>query len=158
MVVQAFSGTTWSGYAPTKQYINRKKQVATDLTGAEYADFIQKVLRRFRRESSSKQRKLIFVWDRDPAHGSREVKQLLAGTGVQVEILPPRSPDLDPLDYAVFGHSKNWLARGGIADWDQRCTAFVKHLESLDAKRQVAGYTRRLLQVVAARGGHIARG
>lgn len=157
MVVQAISGTTWSGYTPTKQYVTRQGKLATGLTGAEYADFIKRVLSRFSRGARSKQHKLIFVWDRDPSHVSREVKELLSGTGVQVELLPPRSPDLDPLDYAVFAHSKNWLERTGLADWDQRCSAFVKRLEGLDVSKQIAGFKERLLNVVAAGGGHIER-
>lgn len=154
-MVQPISGTTWAAYKPAKLYETKQHKPATALTGAEYSDFIRRVFHEIRRSPKPKGRQLIFIHDRSTAHQTSQVKQQFPGTEVQVQLLPPRSPDLDPLDYAVFAHSKNWLKKQNIKDWDQRCGELVKHLKGLDPVIQTAGYRRRLQKVIQAEGGHI---
>src|SRR3569833_2646539 len=75
------------------------------------------------------------------------VTQYLQAPGHMVMLLPPRSPDLAPLDYAVFGHSKTWQQQhlsSAKYSWGERCTAFVKHLEQIDPVRQIGHYMSRL--------------
>lgn len=73
-------------------------------------------------------------------------------------MLPPRSPDLDPLDYCVFGHCKLSVGRRdtiNLLGFTRKCTALIQRLESLDAKVQTAGFKSRLKRVIDAKGGHI---
>ena len=151
------TGTTCPTLMPTKQYNTKKGDTATSMTSAEYVDVLEGIFR-----TTSGMRRLpkpaIFFHDRDPSHLPDEVAQVIRDHGMQPELLPPRSPDLDPLDYAVFGHSKRWWRRNFPpvgSSWDVRCAAFVKHLEGLDPSVQVAHYVSRLHRVVDEEGGHI---
>lgn len=157
MVVRPLSGTTWSKFKPAKQYVTKQRKAAASLTSAEYVDFLISVVGQI---SRSTKKAMIIVHDRDPTHLSSDVVQLVVGKGLKLMVLPPRSPDLNPLDYAVFSNSKAWLERnrpGERWDWDSRCTAFVQHIQKINPAAQVAGYVKRLEAVVAASGGHIER-
>ena len=153
-VVKGLTGTTCADYKPQQQYHTKAGKPAHGITQDEYMDFIRGVLAAHTRRRAS----VIWVHDRDPSHRTPQVQRLLESEGQQVMLLPPRSPDLDPLDYAVFAHSKGWLERNmppSRCSWEQRCKAFVQHLEQLDPQRQVEGYIKRLEMVVAEEGGHI---
>ena len=99
--VKAVSGTTCPDLKPEKQYTTKAskgKKIATSMTEAEYLDFIHDVLDRLPRRHG----RVIWVHDRDSAHRGPAVAQLFRERSVTLMTLPPRSPDLDPLDYAVF--------------------------------------------------------
>lgn len=155
--IKGLSGTTCPEFKPDRSYFTKQSKgtkVATSMTTEEYARFASEVLDLLKKKKLS----AIWVHDRDPAHLSKAVPQLIEAQGHKVMVLPPRSPDLDPLDYAVFGHSKRWLDqvnRAPHVSWEARCTAFFDHLRQLDPSRQVAGYPKRLLMVIQEKGGHI---
>ena len=74
---------------------------------------------------------------------------------------PPNSPDLNPVDYAVWGslqemvyHRKTFtsvqeLKRAIVTAWQQLSQAF------LDRSRPIGEWRRRLENVVQCNGGHI---
>ena len=73
-------------------------------------------------------------------------------------MLPPRSPDLDPLDYAVFGQAKRIMETPrptSLESFNEACLKIIAKLQGMDAEVQTAGFRARLEMVVAARGGHI---
>jgi len=69
--------------------------------------------------------------------------------------LPPRSPDLMPLDYAVFPNSKRLVEKIQPSNWDIRCTTLVNQMLSLKPDLLVRGYVGRLKKVLDAQGWHI---
>lgn len=154
--VKALTGTTCASLKPSKTYytkVSKLTEKATDLTGAEYMDFMSVILQQLKEQG----RTVIWVHDRTKAHLGVEVTQQLKDQGHTVMVLPPRSPDLDPLDYAVFGNSKLWLQRNATVQkmsWDDQCTAFVEHLEDLNPSTQLAGFKKRLEMVIQEEGGH----
>ena len=155
VVVRTLSGTTWSGHMPTRQYLTRKGKAATALSAEEYMDLLGSIFKQVTRTATRKAGHLIFVHDRDPAHRTPEAERLIEDRGMLLKMLPPRSPDLMPLDYAVFPNSKRWLEKNKPADWDERCEKMVQHLKQLKPRVLVRGYTNRLKKVVEAKGGHI---
>ena len=153
-IVKGLSGTTCAEFRPSKHYQTKAGKPATSLTSAEYLDFIKEVLSQLKPHRES----IIWVHDRDPSHRTHAVTQYLESQGHKVMLLPPRSPDLDPLDYAVFGHAKAWLERtmpSSMSSWEQRCSAFVKHLQGISPQKQVEHYIQRLELVLEENGGHI---
>ena len=155
VLVQPFSGTTYAKYRAKKEYHTKKGAKAESLTSEEYVDILARIKRVLRRSHRNKKRHAYLIHDRDPAHLTEEAAQEVEGTGIQLMTLPPRSPDLDPLNYAVFAHSKTWLKRQNLPDWDNRCEIYIEHLKHLDPVTQTAGYRARLKKVIAAKGGHI---
>jgi hypothetical protein len=91
---------------------------------------------------------------REPARMGtcREVNELCKANVFDLHILPPRSPYLEALDYAVFGHSKRWLAKRKARS-DDRCAASVDHLQALNPTVQTKGFKRRLQALQQAKGG-----
>jgi hypothetical protein len=147
------TGTHCTGFEPTKAHTTRSGQAATSLTGAEYKEFIKEVCELLKGRGP-----MIWVHDRDPAHTSDGVSDLLTSLGHVEMLLPPRSPDLDPLDYAVFGGAKAWLDRERpvlACAWKERCMAFYDHLTHLQPSKLVGHYQDRLEMVVHEHGGHI---
>lgn len=155
--VRPLTGTTCASLKPAKQYYTKASKgnkIATSMTQAEYMDFAAEVLELLKEKGC----KVIWVHDRDRAHLGEAATQQIQDQGHKVMVLPPRSPDLDPLDYAVFGHSKLWLERNeGVRKlvWDDKCSAFIDHIKRLDPGRQMAGLKKRLEMVIQENGGHI---
>lgn len=150
--VQALTGTTAKRLKPGARYATQAGHRAKGLTSTEYEAFMQRVLGCVRRRG-----KHYIVHDRDPSHRGAGGRKLVEGAGHHLILLPPRSPDLDPLDYAVFDNAKKWLARekpAGMVRWERRCDAFVHHLQRLDPMKVVGNYVQRLQKVIAAQGGH----
>jgi hypothetical protein len=88
----------------------------------------------------------------------RAVTELLEAQGHKIMLLPPCSPDLDSLAYAVFGHTKAWQERAKPStkvSLGERCAAFVKHLEAVDPQKQAIHYIDRLNMVLEEQGGRI---
>lgn len=150
--VQPLTGTTTKGLKPDARFMTQTGRCARGLTSAEYRDFMQRVLSHVKRRGMH-----YIVHDRDPSHKGAGVRKLIEEAGHQLILLPPRSPDLDPLDYAVFDNAKAWLARTfppSGASWEERCEAFMRHLRDLDPVRVVGDYVRRLEDLIAAQGKH----
>lgn len=154
--VKPLIGTTCAALKPSKQYYTKAskgKELATSMTAEEYMDFTAEVMKLLEEKAC----KVIWVHDRDHAHLEEAVTPQIQHQGHTVMVLPPRSPDLDPLDYAVFGHSKLWLKRDARVrqlSWDDKCLAFVNHIKSLDPSRQMAGLKKRMELVIQENGGH----
>jgi len=98
----------------------------------------------------------LLVQDRDTVHRSHDVASFLAGRQVTVHLLPPRSPDLDPLDYAVFASAKQEMRRqmegAPHLSWDAACAWLIRQLRSLDASAMIEQLRKRLHACVAAQG------
>ena len=107
--------------------------------------------------------------DNDPAgYNSRKGLEAKRDAGINAFKLPPRSPDLNPLDYSVWSEV-NRRMREQEATWPaEKCETRRQYLVRL--KRTAMGLPREYIrnsigaladkcaQVVAAKGGHIAEG
>jgi hypothetical protein len=151
--VQTLTGTTAKMLKPAVRYQTKRGLGARGLASGEYEGFMKSVLAMLKGQGPH-----IILHDRAPSHVGAGVQSLIKQAGHDCFPLPPRSPDLDPLDYGVFGHAKSWLAREmppGVASWGELCAAFTSHLKRLDPVKQVGGFVGRLEKVIASQGGPI---
>lgn len=158
VVVKAVAGTTTNtGREPAKKFQTAKGEDAKGMCGAEYVDFLEQLLPQGL-NTRSRGQALMVIHDRGPAHNSNFVKPYCEKRGVRCAMLPPRSPDLDPLDYAVFGQAKRIMEDArptNLEAFNKACLEFINKLQGMDAGVQTAGFRERLDAVVTARGGHI---
>jgi hypothetical protein len=115
---------------PLKQYETAQGMPASRMVAAEYLDFIKDALVCFKRNTTFRRRsgEALLIHDRSPAHTAACVREGLQQMELRCVVSPTRSPDLDPLDYSVFGLAKtNVKAKlGSKAKWEER----VKLLKS----------------------------
>lgn len=161
VVVRPVGGTTKNtGLQSPVVFMKRDGSMSTGLCGEEYLSFMKLIFEEVyqTREASSEGPSLALVHDRDPAHKDKRVTQYLNERKIANCMLPPRSPDLDPLDYCVFGHCKRSIGRHdttSLQGFNDKCRALIQHLGGLDANVQTAGFKARLKLVIDAEGGHI---
>ena len=161
VVVRPVGGTTKNtGLQPAVVFNKQDGTIAKSFGGEEHLDFLKLIFEEIyqTREASSQGPSLALVHDRDPAHHDTRVKEYLEKRRIENCMLPARSPDLDPLDYCVFGHCKRSVGRWdttSLQGFNDKCRALIKHLQSLDAEVQTAGFKARLQRVIDAKGGHI---
>lgn len=100
---------------------------------------------------------LKLVHDRDPAHTSAAFAAYASSQGMTVVTLPPKAPDLDPLDYGVFGLVKRqwerqvWEQR---LPWEEQCQLAIQLLQQFDPSACIAALPHRIQQCIAANGWH----
>lgn len=160
VVIQEFTPTNYPGCMRRRMYFTKRDKHAAKLTSAEYIDFLEKVLRTVAKHAprSMLRKGLVIIHDRDRTHLTKEVTAFCAAAGVRVEALPPRSPDLDPLDYGVFNNAKAWLELNYprmTTPWKTRCKQFQKRIKATDVKKLTEHYLLRLQAVINTHGGHI---
>ncbi len=79
------------------------------------------------------------VHDKDSVHTSDKTAAFASKHKIELTELPPRSPDLDPLDFGVFGAvKKKWVKEvsKGNLDWEAQCSLFIEMLQEVDASAQ----------------------
>lgn len=107
-----------------------------------------------------------YQMDGAPAHSSYEVDQLLTAMFNDRWIgrngpwlWPPRSPDLTPLDFYLWGHIKSLVYSAPIQTKEQLIQRIRDAFQNLDPQqiRQATGDAvhKRLLKCLNANGGHI---
>jgi hypothetical protein len=95
--------------------------------------------------------------DRDPAHSDKGFLRFAASYNIKPVLLPPRSPDLDPLDYGVFGPAQRALDREvelRPMDFEQQVSFFVGRLLATDTDAGIKALPGRIQRCIAAKGGH----
>jgi len=102
----------------------------------------------------------IFQQDGAPAHRNRETVELLKEVTpdfIQPSLWPPNSPDLNPVDYAIWGIMQETVCnKGKIANVEELCQRIVDEWERLDQRiidGAVKEWQKRLRACSAAEGG-----
>jgi hypothetical protein len=157
--VKEVTGTQYPGCPPLHKYTAANGKPAKCMGQEEYADFIEYAwgqfnqVRAFRRRSAE----ALLIHDRSRVHSSKVVQQRLGSLGINARLAPPRSPDLMPLDYGVFGAIKLQLGRGlpRTAPWEQRARKFLELLRQRPSDRVIQSFKERLIACIRAHGGHI---
>jgi transposase len=98
--------------------------------GSVKADQICEFLKRL---MHNRENKVFLIWDGHPTHKSKKVKECIASFGGRLEIfmLPPYSPDLNPIEQ-LWNHAKtNGVGRKPVFGPDQLKAAIYSKLRSL---------------------------
>lgn len=101
--------------------------------------------------------KLQLVHDLDSAHTSTAFKQFASTNSIEVVQLPAKAPDLDPLDYGVFGPAKRAWEKQVWADrlgWDAQCQLLIQLLETCNPTAAIKALPSRIEQCIQAKGWH----
>lgn len=102
-------------------------------------------------------RSTYLVHDRDPAHTSNMFKDYASAANINVALLPAKAPDLDPLDYGVFGLVKRQWERevmGKGLGWEAQVQAAIRLLREFDPTACIAALPHRMQQCIVADGWH----
>jgi hypothetical protein len=163
--IKETTGTSYPGYAAAWIYQtedSKKKGVwkpATRMTGEEYLSFVEEALAFFQQQPGfpSKVSRAMLVHDKSKQHCSKTAVEGLQKLGLAVMVQPPRSPDVMPLDYGVFGFIKKQLVRDvpRHAAWGERVERFKELLLECSPASTIAEYPLRLKAIIDSKGGHI---
>ena len=107
--------------------------------------------------------------DNDPSgYKSRKGVAAKEAAGIRTIFLPPRSPDLNPLDYSIRAEinkrmrtqEKKWPASKteDRQDYLDRLRRTARNLPATYIEKTVGALARRCAQVIKARGGHFPEG
>lgn len=131
------------------------------LTGAAYKRIIKDILLGPGNERDGTlrppRRPINLLHDRDPAHTSAEFREFAARYNINAVLLPPRSPDLDPLDYGVFGPAQRSLDREleqRNMTFEQQCAYMEGFIKQANTDAAIAALPSRIARCIAARGWH----
>jgi hypothetical protein len=100
---------------------------------------------------------MVLLHDRDPSHKDSCVSSWCQAKGITIELLPERSPDLDPLDYGFFGVAKRKLdlaIQRHQLGWGDRCTELLKILRTQRADAIIGELPLRWKACIKAKGRH----
>lgn len=156
---QELTGTLYQGCAPRKVYLKPDGQAYSKMGGEEYTDFIISAMAHFNTVTSFRRRKeaAILIHDRDTAHTCKGTMAKLQQIGLKSMLAPPRSPDLDPLDYGPWPTQKTALERCSWAGrtWDQKAKKFMELIREAPIVNTIREFPKRLEAVIRAGGKHI---
>ena len=102
----------------------------------------------------------IFQQDGAPAHRARETVELLMNETpdfIQPTMWPPNSPDLNPVDYAIWSIMQEKVYRRKIRDVNELRERILEAWNQLDQgviDKSVQQWRARLRACIASQGGH----
>ena len=101
-----------------------------------------------------------FQQDNAPAHRARETVQLLADETpdfIAPALWPANSPDLNPVDYRIWGKLQERVYRNRIRDVDQLKSRLIEEWEQFQQSvinEAIKQWRQRLRACIQACGGH----
>ena len=116
------------GITPTGELAYRMQ--TKSFSGSDCADFLRHLLGRFAGE-------ILVVWDRLPAHRSKEVKELVARVDrLSVSYLPSYSPDLNPEEWINKGVKRDYKRNQILTCLDELRLMLRNALEAIRHRTQ----------------------
>jgi hypothetical protein len=150
------TGTVYADCPRLKEYTKpRGTGTYNSMSSSEYIDFLENALKHF-----GVRRNVTIVHDRSRIHQGKVVAAWCAARHIEIALLPPRSPDLDPLDYGMFGTCKTKLCRYASANkltWNARCIRFLEMVRAYSMDAAIQQMPRRLSACIQAGGKHFDR-
>lgn len=103
--------------------------------------------------------RLTLVHDRLLCYGATPIQLGQGLPDLKTIRLPPRSCDLDPLDYGVFNNAKRATRKQFYQhdDWDGESDFFVQTLKKMKMGNIVKQFPKRVDSCLEANGGHFER-
>lgn len=153
------TGTSYPGCPALPEYLDQKGNPLVSMGAQEYLNFITLARQHFMlgREFRGRRREAMLVHDRNTVHMSKLVKNGLEKLHLPAVAMPPRSPDLMPLDYGIFGICKLKLERTTPRNkpWETRVSNFKSLIQEASVKPTIDQFKDRLNAVLRSGGGHI---
>ncbi|NSX83578.1 hypothetical protein GOM44_04430 [Wolbachia endosymbiont of Atemnus politus] len=160
--------TVWCGFTASfilgpffYEEIGRSGPVTCTITGKRYENLLRnQVIPALQQRACVGS--IIFMQDGAPPHIFNPVKQLLTmhfGTRIISRhfptVWPPRSPDLNPCDFWLWGYLKSVVFRGPIQNLAELKTRITQHIHNItpDTLRSVVEHAVSRFQLVAENGG-----
>ena len=153
-------------YTKKKGRNSEEEEVTTNFTSQEFIAENDRFMEECERKPTfvgqpKPHKPSVFVCDNAPTHSTPEVKDALRQRGMQLEYLPPRSPDLTPNDSHFNGCCKNQYfafinpsgPRQAKPSWVQAADQFVSLHETQDAHKHIVNWIMRLKLCVEVGGG-----
>lgn len=157
--VKETTGTRYPGCPALRTYKDVKGRRALHFSAFECRDFIKAALQHFKqqREFRAHLSDVMLVFDRHNVHRSTVVTSWLQKQGISYMLAPPRSPDLMPLDYAVFGAAKLSLSKQlpATGAWSDRAHKFLELLRHRPSAAVFDAFKKRLVMCIKEHGGMI---
>ena len=100
----------------------------------------------------------LFQQDGAPAHRSRHTVAYLRSNVpefTEPENWPPNIPDLNPVDYAVWGALQQMVYRRKISHIDQLKRVLIDCWAQLSQDTLIDQLPKRLMMVIKAKGAHV---
>ena len=156
-------------YKDTQKFTTATGKVAARMTAAEYQHAISEAVNHFSSSASSSQMGflgqmssddgLVLVHDRAKTHGKPGTWLLENEAVINVIKAPPRSPDLMPLDYYLFGLAKREHRKQvtpGMG-WPASAQLFLNIMQSLPIDAAIISYRKRLQRCVDLDGDRVEK-
>lgn len=148
-----YSYTTWAA--------KEKPGGQAELTGEVYSKVIRQELRPGCNLSDPAKRPprrtVKLLHDRDTAHTSKAFQRFAASYNVDARLLPTSSPDLDPLDYGVFGPAQRRLDREleqRDMTFEEQCQFLTACIQQANSDAAIEELPGRIQKCIAAGGWH----
>ena len=156
------TGSKNKGYEAGTKYLTKAGKDASKMVAGEYMDCVKAALNHYMQYPAfSEARELaMLVHDKSQVHMSKPVKKGLEDLALRVVVGPPRSPDLMPLDYGIFGFTKTQLERNLTmhANLGDRVQKFKELLRTASPVATIEEFPLRLQACINAKGSHLASG
>lgn len=97
------------------------------------------------------------VHDRDSAHKSKDFSKFADSCNINAVLLPARCPDLNPLDYGVFGPAQKKLDKEmelRKMSWDEQCSFLEAAINDSNVDAAIMALPQRIKRCIAAKGRH----
>jgi hypothetical protein len=156
--VHTVSTSRFPGFTAHHTYKKANGDVHKGLCGEEYLHAVQKAVENsVHHATRGELSNMVLLHDRDPSHKDSCVSSWCQAKGITIELLPERSPDLDPLDYGFFGVAKRKLdlaIQRHQLGWGDRCTELLKILRTQRADAIIGELPLRWKACIKAKGRH----
>ena len=153
--IQEVTGTKYDGFKAKKEYLTKTGKKAKGAVLEEYKDCVRAACAHYEARVPALRRhadRMLLVHDKSKIHHT----QPLPGAPWQPVTHPPRSPDMMPLDYGIFGTVKLRLQRevSRSATWEDKVQLFKKILSEAPFQSTIEQFAPRMNDCIASEGWH----
>lgn len=153
------SSSSFPGFTPAAIFFDSNGEQHTGLCAREYRHAVRRlILDETYRDMSHGQHAAVLVHDLDPSHKGKCLASICERQHIKSFLLPPRSPDLSPLDSGFWGSVTNKLERESRQyeyDWQTKCCRFIALIKEEDPDKYIDQMPLHVKACQLAHGWHI---
>ena len=153
--IKETTGSGYIGHEEGQAYQTKQGKEAQGMVEEEYKDCVKAAYAKFSEcpEFAAHGNDMLLVHDRSTSHP----RQPIPGVPWALAEHPPRSPDMMPLDYSLFGTAKNKLmeATSLASSWEERVKLFLEILQQEPVAAMIREFPLRMKAAIASGGLHL---